>query len=331
MKKMSISPERIFTMMMAHVQSAALKGGIDLGLFTAIGEGNGSVPAIANRCGASERGTRILCDYLTVAGLLTKDNGAYGLTPEAAAFLDQRSRMYLGSAARFLNHSMHHKAAADVAQVVRQGTTLLNGREYLDIENQVWVDFAQGMMPMMFPAAQFMATQLTAPMRLLDIAAGHGIFGVMAAAAHPGLEVDAMDWPAVLAVAAENAVKFGVADRWHARPGNALELDFGIGYDVIYLTNFLHHFDAVECTGILRKCRAALTPGGLLATLEFVPNPDRVTPAVSAAFSMTMLLNTPAGDAYTFSELENMLREAGFTTNEVLQVPASAQQLIISR
>lgn len=328
---MSVSPERIFSMMMAHVQSAALKGGIDLGLFTAIGEGNSSVPAIAARCGASERGTRILCDYLAVGGLLTKDNGAYALTPESAAFLDQRSQMYLGSCAQFLNHPMHHKAAADIAQVVRQGTTLLNGREYLDIENQVWVDFAKGMMPMMFPAAQFMATQLNAPTRLLDIAAGHGIFGIMAAVAHPGLQVDAMDWPAVLAVAAENAQKFGVADRWHARPGSALEMDFGTGYDVIYLTNFLHHFDAAECTGILRKCRAALAPGGVLATLEFVPNPDRVTPPVSAAFSMTMLLNTPGGDAYTLAEFEAMLQEAGFTANEMLQVPASPQQLILSR
>jgi len=328
---MSLSPERIFQMMTAHVQSASLKGAIDLGLFTAIGEGNSTVPAIAARCGASERGIRILCDYLTVSGLLAKANGAYTLMPESAAFLDQRSQSYLGSAAQFLNHSMHHKAVADVAQTVRQGSTLLNGREYLDVENQVWVDFAKGMMPMMFPAAQFMATLIGAPARLLDIAAGHGIFGIIAASAHPGLHVDALDWPAVLAVAAENAQRFGVADRWHARPGSALELDFGTGYDVIYLTNFLHHFDAAECTGILRKCRAALSPNGVLATLEFVPNPDRVSPPASAVFSMTMLLNTVGGDAYTFAELQSMLQEAGFTANEIHQVPASAQQLIISR
>ena len=61
------------------------------------------------------------------------------------------------------------------------------------------------------------------------------------------------------------------------------------------------------------------------------PNPDRVTPPVPAAFSMTMLLNTPAGDAYTFAELEAMLREAGFESNERQQVSASPQQLIESR
>ena len=328
---MNVSPEKIFGMMQAHVQSAALKGAIDLGLFTAIAAGNTEVVAIASNCGASERGTRILCDYLTVAGLLIKDDGAYGLSPDAAAFLDRNSPMYLGSAAQFMSHEMHHKAAADVAQTVRQGTTLLNGREFLDIENEVWVEFAKGMMPMMYPAAQFMAGLLQAPARLLDIAAGHGIFGILAAAAHPALEVDALDWPAVLAVAEGNAAKFGVAGRWHARPGSALEMEFGAGYDVIYLTNFLHHFDPAECTGILKKCRAALVPGGTLVTLEFIPNSDRVTPPASAAFSMTMLLNTAAGDAYTFAELEGMLIEAGFAANELHDVPSSPQQLIVSR
>lgn len=328
---MNVSPERIFGMMQAHVQSSALKGGIDLGLFTAIGEGNTSVAALAEKCSASERGIRILCDYLTVAGLLTKTDGTYGLTPESAAFLDQRSRSYLGSAAQFMNHPMHYKSGANMAETVRRGTTLMNGREFLEIENDVWVDFAKGMMPMMFPAAQHMATKLTAPKRLLDIAAGHGIFGILAAAAHPGLHVDALDWPAVLAVAEENANKFGVADRWKAITGSAFEVEFGTGYDVIYMTNFLHHFDTAECTALLKKCRAALAPGGVLVTLEFIPNPDRVTPPGQAMFSMTMLLNTPAGDAYTQAELNAMLEAAGFTSNVMEDVPMSPQRIIISR
>ncbi|MBI2688629.1 MAG: methyltransferase domain-containing protein [Acidobacteria bacterium] len=328
---MSASPEKIFGMMQAHVQTAALKGGIDLGLFTAIGEGNTTVPAIAARCGASERGIRILCDYLAIAGLLTKENGSYGLSPDAAAFLDRRSRMYMGGAVAFMNHAMHFNAAANVAETVRTGTTILNGREYLDIENHVWVEFAKGMAPMMFPAAQYMAAQLESPRRLLDIAAGHGIFGVVAAARYPELHIDALDWPAVLTVAAENAQGFGVADRWHATPGNALEMEFATGYDAVYLTNFLHHFDAAECTKILAKCRAALRPGGILATLEFVPNPDRVTPIACAAFSMTMLLNTPAGDAYTMAELEAMLHSAGFASNVLHDVPNSPERLLISR
>jgi hypothetical protein len=100
-------------------------------------------------------------------------------------------------------------------------------------------------------------------------------------------------------------------------------VDFGGPYDAVLLTNFLHHFDVATCVGLLRKVRAALKPGGISATLEFVPNEDRVSPPMAAGFSLTMLISTPAGDAYTFRELEAMHREAGFT--QVRAAPGGAK------
>jgi hypothetical protein len=63
----------------------------------------------------------------------------------------------------------------------------------------------------------------------------------------------------------------------------------------------------------MRKVHAALKPGGRAAIAELVPNPDRVSPPTAAAFSMTMLATTPAGDAYTFAEFEGISKSAGFT------------------
>ena len=93
------SPESIFNCLNAYQQSACLKGAIDLEFFTAVAEGNTSVSALAKRCAASERGIRILADYLTVLGLLTKKDGAYGLTIDTATFLDKHSPAYIGGAA----------------------------------------------------------------------------------------------------------------------------------------------------------------------------------------------------------------------------------------
>jgi predicted methyltransferase len=89
----------------------------------------------------------------------------------------------------------------------------------------------------------------------------------------------------------------GVADRYHLLPGSAFETDFGIGYDLVLIANFLHHFDPPTCTAFMRKVHTALKPGGRAAIAEFVPNPDRLTPPTAAAFSMMMLATTPAGDA----------------------------------
>ena len=69
-------------------------------------------------------------------------------------------------------------------------------------------------------------------------------------------------------------------------PGSAFDVEYGGPYDAILLTNFLHHFDVPTCVGLLKKVRAALKPGGVAATLEFVPNEDRVSPPMAAAFAL---------------------------------------------
>ncbi len=134
----------------------------------------------------------------------------------------------------------------------------------------------------------------------------------------------------MLEVAKENAQTAGVSDRFKTRPGSAFEVDYGTGYDIILLTNFLHHFDVPTCETLLRKVRAALADRGRAVALEFVPNEDRVSPPQAAAFSMMMLGSTPAGDAYTFAELDTMFRNAGFARSELHELPPSIERVVIS-
>ena len=85
------TPALVFEMLQAHQRTAALKAAIDLDIFRAVGEGPGDVASIARHCAASERGIRILCDFLTINGILAKEDGHYRHTPTSAAFLDPRS------------------------------------------------------------------------------------------------------------------------------------------------------------------------------------------------------------------------------------------------
>src|SRR5918999_1921968 len=95
------SPQLFFQTVNAYQRTEALKAAIELEVFTAIGEGNATAADIAKRCGASERGTRILCDFLCVIGFLNKEGNRYSLTQDSAVFLDQRSPAYLGGAIEF--------------------------------------------------------------------------------------------------------------------------------------------------------------------------------------------------------------------------------------
>src|SRR5260370_40037223 len=95
------SPELIFDPLNAYQRTAALRGAIDLDLFTAIGEGAATAADLAGKVKVPERGARILCDYLVVIGLLTKQGSRYGLTPDGAVFLDRRSPACIGSGVDF--------------------------------------------------------------------------------------------------------------------------------------------------------------------------------------------------------------------------------------
>src|SRR5439155_5480137 len=105
--------------------------------------------------------------------------------------------------------------------------------------------------------------------------------------------------------------------RYHLLPGSAFEMDFGNGYDLVLITNFLHHFDPPTCISFMRKMHAALRPRGRAAIAELVPDASRVTPPTAAAFSLMMLATTPSGDAYTFAELESISKTAGFARVEL--------------
>jgi SAM-dependent methyltransferase len=329
------NPTLIFDTFNAYQNTAALKAAVELDVFTAIGEGADTVAPLAKRCGGTERGVRILCDYLTIIGFLTKRDHRYALTPDSAMFLDRRSPAFHGSAAGFLTLPETVLAFMHLAETIRTGRpALAEGEGSISPENTIWVDFARSMAPMSRPTAEEIATILNADAgkkwKVLDIAAGHGTFGITLARHNPNAEIFAQDWAAVLEVAAENARAAGVEARLHRLPGSAFDVEFGTGYDVVLITNFLHHYDAATNEKLLRKIRAALAPGGVVATLDFVPNEDRISPTRAASFSMMMLGMTRDGDAYTFREYEQMFRNAGFSSTESRPV-ASGHCVLLSR
>lgn len=329
-------PSAIFAAARAYQDSFVVKAGVDLDVFTAIAKGSSTAAEIAKACKASERGVRILCDGLTVLGFLVKNGNSYSLAPQSAFFLDSRSPAYLGKAFKFLLHRRQLDNMERLTESVRQGGAAAPS-DALSADDPIWVDFARGMAPMMVPPAQAMAQHLQpalqgkAAPKVLDIAAGHGIFGITVAQQIPSAQVYAVDWPNVLAVARENAQARGVGDRHHLIPGSAFDVDYGTGYDAVLLTNFLHHFDPATNEQLLKKLWNSMNPGAHLVILEFVPNDDRVSPAVPAMFSVTMLSNTPRGDAYTFAELGKMCANGGFAGARLVPLAGLPQSLVLAR
>ncbi len=322
----------IFDTLQAHQRTSALRAGIELKLFTAIAAGARTPEALAPVCASSVKGLRVLCDFLTIIGFLTKDESGYGLTPDSELFLVEGSPAYMGGMASFLFHPFIEKGLGSMTGAVRKGGTILPAEGSVSDDNPVWIEFARGMAPLAVPPAEMVA-QLTAgsdPMKVLDIAAGHGMYGLTIARRNPAANIHALDWKNVLAVAHENAVKFGVADRWHAIEGSAFTTDYGSGYDAVLVTNFIHHFDVPTNIGLFEKIRAAMKPGAKMAIVEMAVNDDRLTPPGAGMFAMSMLTTTASGDAYSQREIESMCTRAGFHDVTHQSVPNTPETVTIA-
>ncbi|MGC4049930.1 MAG: methyltransferase dimerization domain-containing protein [Paludibaculum sp.] len=182
------NPGLIFENLNAHQRSAALRTAIELDLFRAVGQGPADALTLAARCSASPRGIRILCDFLVIMGLLQKSDGIYSHTSTSALFLDPNSPSSLHSTARFLGLAEMKASYDNLTEVVRTGRTSLPGEGTVEPDNPVWVEFAHSMAPMMGPLAGPLGTVVlegrTGPLRILDIAAGHGLFGIEIAKKH---------------------------------------------------------------------------------------------------------------------------------------------------
>lgn len=313
------TPERIFAMLTAYQTSAALAAAIRLELFTHVAAGADTLTALARATGASERGLRALANHLVVHEFLHRAGERYRCSAEAAAFLDRRAPGYMGSNTSFLNSPELMRCFDDVVAAVQRGGTVEPAGGTLAIENPVWVEFARVMLPTARAFAPGVADAVCRgglPRRVLDVAAGHGLYGIELARRSAASEVVFQDWPNVLAVAREHAEEAGLAVRARYLPGSAFEVDFGSGFDAVLVTNFLHHFGREACVRFLAKCRAALANGGRVAVLEFVLAEDRLTPARSATFDLVMVATTPHGEAYTVGEYGKMFVDAGLARPE---------------
>jgi hypothetical protein len=282
------TPQRIFETLEAFRRTAALRTAIELDVFTAIGKGSATASEIAARCSASERGIQTLCDYVTMLGFLDKQGHAYSQSADAAAFLDRRSPAYLGdSASEAVGCQAVVSAFSTLTEAVRRGGTALAGGT-LAPEHPVWVAFARAMaVPGVFLArllADCVGEQIERASKILDIAGGHGLYGIEFAKRNPRAEVFAVEWPQVLAARA-NAESAGVSERFHGIPGDALSVDFGGGYDLALITNFLPDLGSTE--QLLKRIHSALAENGRVALFELMLNEGRVSPPAAVALNLT--------------------------------------------
>src|SRR5437764_4128135 len=105
----------------------------------------------------------------------------------------------------------------------------------------------------------------TNQLRVLDLASGSGIWGIVLAQKSPRVQVTAVDWAGMIPTTKRITQKFGVKDRFKFIEGDLLEADFGQGHDIATLGHILHSEGQERSRKLLKKTANALKPRGTVA------------------------------------------------------------------
>jgi SAM-dependent methyltransferase len=311
-----------------------LEAALTYRLFDLLDQKSQTVRELAGRSGASARGLTAILNALVGLEFLVKQGERYALTLESAAFLVSTKSAYHGG---FFRHVIRQI----LPQWLRLKEVVRNGRPAVTANRQgkgqkLFAEFVEGLFPLSYKASQVLGEHLgipqaKSPVSVLDIGAGSGVWGIALAHQSPHVTVRAVDWPAVLKVTNRLARRHGVGDRVHRVAGDLLKADFGTGHQVATIGHILHSEGPDRSRELLRKTFRALAPGGTIAISEFVPNDDRTGPPAPLIFAVNMLLHTEVGDTFTFSEMAEWLREAGFANPRLLQAPAPSPLVLATR
>jgi ubiquinone/menaquinone biosynthesis C-methylase UbiE len=334
-----VTPDRILQMTWGFTVTRTICTALELDLFTRVAEGQTTTKALLAATKASARGLPMIVDALVGLGLLTRtgteEPATLGLSPDAAAFLSRRGPAYLGDLVLF------HGGPIDGSW---RGLTdsVRTGRPAMAVDAPAeGVPFWHGLVDSLFALGHLAATQVgkelarlhpKGPIRLLDVAAGSGVWAIGAAEVEPRVRPTIQDLPETMEHARRFVARAKLGDRVAWLPGDLRKIDFGTSaFEAAVLGHIVHSEGEAHSRALFRKVAKALVPGGTIVVVDFVPEADRSSPPLPLLFALNMLVLTTEGSTYTLPQYRAWLEEAGFRDVRTIQAAAPSPPILATR
>ena len=331
-----VTPQPIWEALQGFQVTAVLGTAIRLDLFDAMAQGKTDVQSLAGAVGADERGLTVLLDALAALGFVVADGPEYRPSPVAQTFLVREGGAYLGGLADVFYSDWQWKGHLDLADAVRRGGVIEDGQDVEAPEHPFWQTFVDAWTGASFPSAHAVA-EILGPwagarqsLEILDVACGSGIYGATLAGAHDPSHVTFLDWAPVLKSTRNYAEQFGVAQRADYLEGDMFSVPLAGPYDVVLASHVFHHFGPARCVELLEKLRGSLKGDGHIVVHDFIVTTRNAQEPAAALIAVIMLIRTASGRIYSAEDYDEMLREAGFSTPELHEIPGLPTRVMVA-
>ena len=320
-------------MVTSHWIPQVVRAAVDLSLADHLATGGLTAAQIATRENSAANTTFRLMRACVTAGLLTADaKGVFYSTPLLETLRTDAPGSLRGWALATTLPGLWlawNEFSASVRSGRTQAATALGSDffDYLEQHPTEARDFTEGLASTtslwVGDAAEVIDT--TGVKLAADIGGANGSLLHVLQQANPELHGIVFDRPNIVASAAAETARKGLAERTQVVGGNFFE---SVPTADLYLLKFIiHDWDDENCVKILRNCREAMIPGGRIAVIEMIIG-DVVDPGPAALMDMNMLTLVP-GQERSLAEYDALLSAAGLRRIEALDTK-SPQSVIVA-
>jgi O-methyltransferase domain/Dimerisation domain len=332
-----LDPSHILETATAFWGSKVLLTAVELGLFTALGDGKRSASQLGETLGLHPRGTYDFFDALVALGFLDRDGdgpeGKYANTPQTAAFLNKNSPRYIGGLPEMLNSRLfgfwNHLGTAlrtgKPQNEAKHGGTSIFEALYADPATLAqFLDAMTGFQAANFEllAEKFDFSRYTT---VSDVGGALALLSRIVGARYSHLSFTSVDLPAVVPLAQKRIREVGMQARIKAVAGDFFKDDLPKA-DVVTMGNILHDWNLEKKKTLIAKAYAALPSGGAFIVIENIIDDARRENAFGLLMSLNMLIEFGDAFDYTGADFRAWCSEAGFTRFEIIRLagPTSA-------
>ncbi len=307
----------------------AIKSLLDLGILQIISDNDGlTVQEVAEYSGISVYGISVLTEIALGMGVLKlqEADASKLILGKIGWFLleDDMTRVNFNFSADicyqgawFMKESVQENRPVGLQVFGENWNTIYDALSSLpEKAKKSWFEFDHFYSDIAFPSALPLVFAQS-PKRLLDIGGNTAKWALACCNYNQDVQVTIVDLPGQTAMAEQNVRASSFEDRIDFFTGNILEseLKLPVGYDVVWMSQFLDCFALEQITMILEKVAAMATPETDVFVLEPLWDMQRFE-ASSYSLQATSLYFTCMANGcskmYKFHELVTAIEKAGF-------------------